>query len=158
MAWYAPLQTSTFEMPQPRSIFSVVLDASIEVRSAVVYATFAVILVFLPVLTMSGVAGKIFSLLGATYIWAILASLEVALTVTPALAMILLPRGELRTEDPPLVRWLNTGTNACSLKSRNTPKRLSVVLRRLYSPPFWRFHFWAVNSSPVCAKGILLCT
>lgn len=93
-------------LPQPRPIFSVVLDASIEVRSAVVYATFAVILIFLPVLMMSGVAGKIFSPLGVTYIWAILASLVVALTVTPALAMILLPRGELRTEDPPLVRWL----------------------------------------------------
>ena len=93
-------------LPQARPIFSVVLDASIEVRSAVVYATFAVILVFFPVLTMSGVAGKIFSPLGVTYIWAILASLVVALTVTPALAMILLPRGELRTEDPPLVCWL----------------------------------------------------
>jgi CzcA family heavy metal efflux pump len=93
-------------MPQPRPIFSVVLDASIEVRSAVVYATFAVVLVFIPVLMMSGVAGKIFSPLGVTYIWAILASLVVALTVTPALAMILLPRGELRADDPPLVRWL----------------------------------------------------
>ncbi len=93
-------------LPQPRSVFRVVLDASLEVRSAVVYATFSVILVFVPVLTMSGVAGKIFSPLGVTYIWAILASLIVALTVTPALAMILLPRGELQAEDPPLVHWL----------------------------------------------------
>jgi len=93
-------------LAQPRPIFSVVLDASMEVRSAVVYATFAVILVFFPVLTMSRVAGKMFSPLGVTYIWAILASLIVALTVTPALAMILLPRGELRTEEPPLVHWL----------------------------------------------------
>jgi len=93
-------------LPRPQPIFRVVLNASIEVRSAVVYATFAVILVFFPVLTMSGLAGKIFSPLAVTYIWAILASLVVALTVTPALAMILLPRGELRTEDPPLVRWL----------------------------------------------------
>ncbi len=93
-------------LPQPRPVFRVVLDASIEVRSAVVYATFSVILVFVPVLMMSGVAGKIFSPLGVTYIWAILASLLVALTVTPALAMLLLPRGELRSEDPPVVRWL----------------------------------------------------
>lgn len=93
-------------LPQPRSIFLVVLDASIEVRSAVVYATFAVILVFFPVLTMSGIAGKIFSPLAVTYIWAIVASLVVALTVTPALGMILLPRGELQTEDPPFVHWL----------------------------------------------------
>jgi len=93
-------------LPQPRSLFRVVLDASIEVRGAVVYATFSVILVFLPVLTMSGVAGRIFSPLGVTYIWAILASLVVALTITPALSVILLPRGELRVADPPLVHWL----------------------------------------------------
>ncbi|HSB76671.1 MAG TPA: efflux RND transporter permease subunit, partial [Terriglobales bacterium] len=93
-------------LPQPRSIFRVVLDASLEVRSAVVYATFSVILVFLPVLTMSGVAGRIFSPLALTYIWAILASLFVALTVTPALSMILLPGGKLHAADPPLVRWL----------------------------------------------------
>src|SRR6185437_3822843 len=44
-------------LPNPRSPFRVVLDASIEVRGAVVYATFAVILVFFPVLNMSGLAG-----------------------------------------------------------------------------------------------------
>jgi CzcA family heavy metal efflux pump len=91
---------------QPRSVFRVVLDASLEVRSAVVYATLSVILVFVPVLTMSGVAGSIFSPLGVTYIWSILASLVVALTVTPALCLILLPRGELRSAEPPLVEWL----------------------------------------------------
>jgi len=93
-------------LPHPRSVFRVVLDASIEVRTAVVYATFCVILVFVPVLTMSGVAGRIFSPLGVTYIWAILASLLVALTVTPAICMILLPRGELHAADPPLVHLL----------------------------------------------------
>jgi CzcA family heavy metal efflux pump len=93
-------------LPQPRSAFKVVLDASLEVRSAVVYATISVILVFIPVLTMRGVAGSIFSPLGVTYIWSILASLVVALTVTPALCLILLPKGELRESDPPLVDWL----------------------------------------------------
>jgi CzcA family heavy metal efflux pump len=93
-------------LPNRRPVFRVVLDASIEVRSAVVYATFSVILVFVPVLTMSGVAGKIFSPLAVTYIWAILASLVVALTVTPALSMILLQGADLRNEDPPLVHWL----------------------------------------------------
>ncbi|MBZ5512875.1 MAG: efflux RND transporter permease subunit [Acidobacteriia bacterium] len=93
-------------LPQPQSAFRVVLEASLEVRSAVVYATLSVILVFVPVLTMSGVAGSIFSPLAMTYIWSILASLVVALTVTPALCLILLPRGELRAAEPPLVEWL----------------------------------------------------
>lgn len=90
----------------PRPIFNVVLDASLEVRSAVVYATFAVALVFVPILTMSGVAGRIFAPLGIAYILSILASLLVALTVTPALCMLLLGRGRLAAQEPALVHWL----------------------------------------------------
>ncbi|MEO6995444.1 MAG: efflux RND transporter permease subunit [Lacunisphaera sp.] len=92
----------------PRSIFRVVLDASIEVRSAVVYATFAVILVFVPILTMSGLAGRLFAPLGLAYIFAIIASLIVALTLTPALCLTFLGRQRFDERDPPLVRWLKT--------------------------------------------------
>jgi CzcA family heavy metal efflux pump len=90
----------------PRSTFQVVLDASIEVRSAVVYATFAVALVFIPVLTLSGLAGRLFAPLGVAYILSILASLVVALTVTPALSMLIFGKRLPRREEPPLVHWL----------------------------------------------------
>ena len=90
----------------PRSAFSVVFDASIEVRSAVVYATFAVILVFIPILTLSGVAGRLFAPLGIAYILSVLASLVVALTVTPALSLLLLGHREIRSSEPPVVLWL----------------------------------------------------
>ncbi|HUO06826.1 MAG TPA: efflux RND transporter permease subunit [Phycisphaerae bacterium] len=86
--------------PNPRPLFNVVLDASLEVRSAVVYATFVVILVFVPVLTMSGLQGKFFAPLGWAYIIAILASLGVALTVTPALAMLFFKKGVQKAHDP----------------------------------------------------------
>jgi CzcA family heavy metal efflux pump len=85
--------------PDPLPAYRVVLDASIEVRSAVVYATFVVALVFLPVLTMSGVQGRLFGPLAIAYILAILASLLVALTVTPALAAVLLPRVASRAHE-----------------------------------------------------------
>nr|MDA8388084.1 efflux RND transporter permease subunit [Nitrospiraceae bacterium] len=95
------------ELPGPRrkKALRVVYDASVEVRSAVVYATFAVVLVFIPVLTMSGLAGKLFSPLGLAYILSILSSLAVALTVTPALSLIMLGKKELREADPPVMRW-----------------------------------------------------
>jgi CzcA family heavy metal efflux pump len=93
----------------PAPAFRVVLDASLEVRSAVVYATFAVVLVFFPVLTLSGLGGRIFAPLGMAYIWAILASLVVALTVTPALCLLLLTSGDLSSREPPLVRWAKRG-------------------------------------------------
>jgi CzcA family heavy metal efflux pump len=89
----------------PRSAFRVVLDGSLEVRSAVVYASFAVVLVFLPVLTISGLAGRIFAPLGIAYILAILASLGVALTLTPALCLFLLGNRDLPHDDPPAMRW-----------------------------------------------------
>jgi CzcA family heavy metal efflux pump len=74
-------------LANPRPVFAVVLDASLEVRSAVVYATFVVVLVFLPVLTLSGLQGSFFAPLAISYILAIGASLLVALTVTPALCL-----------------------------------------------------------------------
>ncbi len=92
-------------LEKPRPVLRVVYDASVEVRSAVVYATFAVVLVFIPVLTMSGVAGKFFAPLGLAYIFSILSSLLVALTVTPALSLIMLGGGRLKAGDPPVVRW-----------------------------------------------------
>jgi CzcA family heavy metal efflux pump len=91
--------------PAPAATFDVILAASLEVRSAVVYATFVVALVFLPVLRMTGVQGKIFAPLGLAYILAILASLGVALTLTPALCAILLPRAAA-TGETRFVQWL----------------------------------------------------
>ena len=109
----------------PRSVFCVVFDASLEVRSAVVYATFAVILVFFPVLTMSGLAGRIFAPLGVAYIWAILASLVVALSVTPALCLLLLGNRDLPAQEPPVVRWLKRGYRRLLLAVERAP---SVVM------------------------------
>ena len=95
------------EQGNPRTDWRVVLSASLEVRSSVVFATFIVVLVFMPMLFLSGVAGRMFQPLALTYIYALLASLVVALTVTPALCYLLLNRGiPFRSNDPPLVYWL----------------------------------------------------
>jgi len=91
----------------PRPIFNVILDASLEVRSAVVYATFVVALVFFPVLSMTGVEGKIFAPLGIAYILAILASLGVSLTLTPALCAAMLPHAPSEVETRLVQRLMN---------------------------------------------------
>ncbi|WP_348645306.1 efflux RND transporter permease subunit [Methylobacterium sp. BTF04] len=83
----------------------VVLDAILEVRVSIAYATFAVLLVFLPVLALTGVPGRLFGPLALAYILAVLTSLAVALTVTPALARLLLAdRKTLPLADPPVTR------------------------------------------------------
>ena len=91
----------------PKSNFRIVLEASLEVRTAVIYATFAVVLVFIPILTLSGVAGKLFSPLGIAYIFSVLASLLVALTLTPALSLVLLGNQKIaERKESKFVFWL----------------------------------------------------
>jgi CzcA family heavy metal efflux pump len=76
----------------PQPAIRVVLDASMEVRSAVLYGSLIVVLVFVPVFMLDGLAGAFFRPLALSYVLAILASLAVALTVTPAMALLLLPK------------------------------------------------------------------
>jgi CzcA family heavy metal efflux pump len=89
-----------------RETFGVVLHASLEIRSSVVYATFIVVLVFAPVLTLTGLQGSFYAPLALSYILAILASLFVALTVTPALSYLMFGRGVRETREPLLQRGL----------------------------------------------------
>ena len=107
---------------RPRSAFRVVLDASFEVRSAVVFATFAVVLVFMPILLMSDLAGRLFAPLGIAYILAVLASLGVALTLTPALCLLFLGDRDLGEREPPLMGWVKRRYVALLAKIDRHPK------------------------------------
>jgi CzcA family heavy metal efflux pump len=113
----------------PKSAAEVVLSASLEVRSAVVYATFIVVLVFVPIFFLSGLQGRLFAPLGYAYVLAVLASLVVALTVTPALALVLLPRARGAVE-PPLLRGLQ-GSYDWLLRQLDRQAPLLVVVTGL---------------------------
>jgi len=110
----------------PRPLFHVVLDATLEVRNSVVYATFVVAMVFVPVLTMSGLQGRFFMPLGVAFILANLASLVVALTVTPALCFALLSRSKPH-EEPNYLRRLKTFHRSALEKLSQRPKTIIGV-------------------------------
>jgi CzcA family heavy metal efflux pump len=94
----------------PRPLLEVVRQASVEVRSGIVYATVIVVLVFVPLFALPGIEGRLFSPLGIAYIVSILASMLVSMTVTPVLCVYLLPKMKrLGHGDSPLVGWLKRG-------------------------------------------------
>lgn len=111
----------------PLPAAKVVLAASLEVRGAVIYATFIVALVFVPVLTLSGVAGSLFAPLGIAYIAAIMASLLVALTVTPALALSLLRNSE-KAPEPALQTWIKRHYARGLQRAERHPRGLPVAV------------------------------
>ncbi|HDR9282859.1 efflux RND transporter permease subunit [Burkholderia vietnamiensis] len=94
---------------EPKPAPRVVLLATLEVRSAVVYATLAIALVFLPVLTLPGLAGRLFAPLAMSYLLATMASLLVAITVTPALCLSLLTRYSEAERESRLAEGLKSG-------------------------------------------------
>ena len=84
----------------------IILEASLEVRPAILHATVIIVLAVTPVFFMGGLAGAFFEPLALSFLLAMLASMVVATTVTPALCFILLDRAAIEHRESPLVPWL----------------------------------------------------
>src|SRR4051812_32206329 len=93
-------------------LFKTVLEASLEVRTAILYATLINIVAVMPVIFMGGLSGSFFRPLALSYALAVFVSMVVALTVTPALSLVMLSRGSLKPQDAMLVRGLKRGYGA----------------------------------------------
>jgi CzcA family heavy metal efflux pump len=105
------------------STASVILNASLEVRNPIVYATLIIVAAAVPIFLLPGLTGSFFRPLAVSYTLAILASMVVALTVTPALALIMLRKAPLERRESPLVRVLHRGYTAGLARILNRPRR-----------------------------------
>jgi CzcA family heavy metal efflux pump len=95
-----------------KSVARTILEATIEVRSAITYATLIVLVAVVPVLFLEGLSGAFFQPLVLSYGLAVLVSMLVALTVTPALCLMMLRKGQIRHTESPLLRVLKRGYGA----------------------------------------------
>jgi Cu/Ag efflux pump CusA len=95
-----------------KSTAAIVLEASLEVRGPIIYATLIIVAAAAPIYFLEGLTGSFFRPLAYSYALAVLASLLVALTVTPALALLLLHKAPLERRGSPLVRWLQRAYTA----------------------------------------------
>lgn len=139
------------EKGNPRSVFDVVVSASQEVRSGIVYATMTIVLVFVPLFALSGIEGRLFAPLGQAYIISILASLVVSITLTPVMAYYMLPGlKRLDEHEGMVVRVLKRGNRrlldwsfghprlliASVLAAVITAGSFATQLPRAFLPPF----------------------
>jgi Cu/Ag efflux pump CusA len=111
-----------------KNTFGVILDASLEVRSAIVYATLIAVVAPMPVLFIEGLSGAFFRPLAVSYGLAVLASMAVALTVTPALALLLLRGAPVERRESPLVRWLRARYQAALARTVRRPRPAYAVV------------------------------
>jgi CzcA family heavy metal efflux pump len=150
------------EAGSPLSVLQVVRQASLEVRSGIVYATAIVVLVFVPLFALPGIEGRLFAPLGVAYIVSILASLLVSITVTPVLASYLLPKMKrLGHGDGPLVRWLKRQDGRLLEWSFPRARKLLVgafvtVLLAAASVPFFPRSFLPPFNEGSLVLGMLL--
>lgn len=139
------------EKGNPRSVFNVVVSASQEVRSGIVYATMIIVLVFVPLFALTGIEGRLFAPLGQAYIISILASLLVSITLTPVMAYCMLPGlKRLDEHEGVIVRVLKAGNRRLLNWSFSHPRLLmasalvgviaagafATQLPRAFLPPF----------------------
>jgi CzcA family heavy metal efflux pump len=114
--------------PDGRSTTRVILEASLEVRGPIVYATLIIVAAMVPIFFLTGLTGAFFSPLATSYVMAVAVSLIVALTVTPAMSLILLANAPLEKRESPFTRWLQGGYERVLEPIIAKPKRAYAVV------------------------------
>ena len=152
------------------SVFSVVFDASREIRASILNATFIIIVAFIPLFFLSGMEGRMLKPLGIAYIVSLFMSLIVAMTLTPLLCKIMLSGEKYldkKEKDSWIARKLSAGYEHSLLFSLNHKKKILgsaiglflisiVVFMTMGSGFLPEFNEGALTISAVCKPGVSL--
>ena len=112
-------------------VLTVVKDASVEVRSSIIIATFIIIVSFVPLFFLGGMEGRLLQPLGMAFITSVLTSLVVAVTITPALCSFLLKSEKVlskQAEGTRVERWLQAGYGKILEKALKIPGTVTGLM------------------------------
>jgi len=107
--------------------WKIVVDAALEMRGPMLYATLILVLAMVPVVLMEGLTGAFFNPLAQSYILALVAAMVVAMTITPALGFLLLRGAPLTRRESPLVAWLQQRLEGLWSRSVQAPGMAMVT-------------------------------
>jgi CzcA family heavy metal efflux pump len=108
------------------SLAALIYETTLETRSAATYATLIIMLAVTPIFFMGGISGAFFAPLAVSYLLAVVASMVVALTVTPALSLLLLGKGSSELREPPVAAWLRDRYEALLQRAIKAQRKLFV--------------------------------
>jgi CzcA family heavy metal efflux pump len=111
-----------------KSTVAIILESSFEMHGALVFATLIILLSLMPIFFMEGLSGAFFRPLAISYALAVLVSMLVALTVTPALSMFLLAKAPAERREFPPVRWLQHGYDRLLARTTRTALPAYLIL------------------------------
>lgn len=127
------------------SVATTIFKAAVETRSLIIYATLIAVLLLTPPLFLQGVSGAFWKHIAVSYMLALLVSMVVAMTVTPALSLLFLQKGRLKSHDSPIMAKLRSIHDAlfkwaaCTARPMGTFVAVCIVLAAgLMSIPFLR--------------------
>jgi HME family heavy-metal exporter len=146
----------------PRPVLEVIATATLEVRSAIIYATLIIVLVFVPLFVLQGIEGRLFAPLGVAYIVSIIASMLISVTLTPVLCYYLLPTAKfMQHSDSLLVKQLkvwDTGLLNWSFRHAQAllVVALMIVLAAMATVPFFARSFLPAFNEGTLTINLLL--
>jgi CzcA family heavy metal efflux pump len=111
-----------------KSAATIILETASETRGAIFFATLITLLVAVPVFFMQGVSGSLFQPMALTYVLAVISSMVVALTVTPALTMLLLSKTDLEIQQSPLASRLQSSYERNLSRTAKTPGLANIAV------------------------------
>lgn len=132
----------------PQKTLKVIFEASSEIRNSIVTATIIICLVFIPLLNLTGLEGRLFTPLAISYLTALVSSLLVSLTVTPVLCYFLLGKSELKEHgETKFVKWLKSKDTQILNRCLNQPKKVIITVTILF--------LLAISLVPLMGKNFL---